>query len=221
MRGGKDLSGEVVFSSDLGASVYISGGYSSLPVVLPVIFQCIPVNCKQFRNFQSPQLKRSESRGLVLCVCGHYQGAFAIHAWNENDPQCQTNKHSLIHSASLVNCSRFCELACIINYRTKNVRVLVLSWEVTCTSLFLFVAVQLLDWEEHQNAYAEGDDVCRNVVGRNCNWNLLRLLYRERITSGMYFATYLWHSELALKVLKRITLLFGFSFFFLKTGHFT
>lgn len=117
------------------------------------------------------------------------------------------NKHSLIHSPSLVNCSRFCELACIINYHTQNVRVFVLSWEVTCMSLFLFVAVQLLDWEEHQNAYAEGDDVCRNVVGRNSNWNLLCLLHRERMTSELYFVMYLWHSELALKVSKRITLL--------------
>ena len=108
---------------------------------------------------------------------------------------------------------RFCELACIINYRAKNVRVFVLSWEVTCMSLFLFVVVRLLDWEEHEDAFAEGDDVCRNV-GRNYNRNLLRLLCRERITSGTYFVMYLWHSELALKVLKRVTfLLFGFSFF--------
>lgn len=73
--------------------------------------------------------------------------------------------------------------------------------------------------------YAEGDDVCRNVVGRNYNWNLLHLLHRERVNSGMYFDVPV-ALELALKILKRITLLLsGFSFLFvclfLKMGYYT
>lgn len=70
-QGGKDLSGNVVCSSDLRASVCLSGGRSSLPVVFPVRFRCVPVSCKHFRNFQSPQLKRAEFRGFLFCVCGH------------------------------------------------------------------------------------------------------------------------------------------------------
>lgn len=71
LQGDKDLSGKVVCSSGLRASVCLSRGCSSFPVVFPVMFQCISVNCKHFRNFQSPQLKRAEFRGLLFCVCGH------------------------------------------------------------------------------------------------------------------------------------------------------
>lgn len=85
LQGGKDLSGEVVCSSGLRASVYISGGYSSFRVIFPVMFQCNLVNCKQFRNFQSPQLKGSGSRGLLLYVCVYYEGPFTVHSWNENE----------------------------------------------------------------------------------------------------------------------------------------
>lgn len=70
-QGSKDLSGKVGCSSDLRASVCLSGGCSSFPSVFPVMFQCISVNCKHFRNFQSPQLKRAEFRGLLFCVCDH------------------------------------------------------------------------------------------------------------------------------------------------------
>lgn len=143
------------------------------------------VSCKHLRNFQPPQLRRAQFRGLLFCVCGHQQGEFTARTWNENDPRYQTNKHSLIHSAPLLNCSRFCELTCIINYRVKIVRIFVLPWEVPCTPLFLFVVVQLPDWEEHQNAYGEGDDVCSNIVGRYSSWDVLRVFPRERGTSGM------------------------------------
>lgn len=82
LQGGKDLSGEVVWSSGLRVSVYISGGYSSFPVVFPMMFQCIPVNCKRFRNFQSPQLKGSESRGhlfeSVAIIGGHLRYALGM-----------------------------------------------------------------------------------------------------------------------------------------------
>lgn len=98
----------------------------SLPVVFPLSFLCVSVSCKHLRNFQPPQLRRAQFRGLLFCVCGHQQGEFTARTWNENDPRYQTNKHSLIHSAPLLNCSRFCELTCIINYRVKIVRIFVL-----------------------------------------------------------------------------------------------
>lgn len=129
------------------------------------------------------------------------------------NPQCQMNKHSLIHSTSLVNCSRFYELACIINYHTKNVRVFVLSWEATCVSFLACssLATLLRSIRKHT---LRGMMLAANV-GRNYNWDLFHLLHREKITSGMYFVIYLWHSEFALKSLKRVTLLlFGFSSFF-------
>lgn len=78
-QGSKDLSGKVVCSSDLRASVCLSGGCSSFPGVFPVMFQCISVSCKHFRNFQSPQLKRAEFRGLLFCVCDHEEGEFTVH----------------------------------------------------------------------------------------------------------------------------------------------
>lgn len=162
------MSGGVVCSSDLRVSACISEGCSAFPVVSSMMCLCILVKFLDCLQFEAPQLKRSESRGLLSRLWS-LSWASVVRAWNENDPECQTNKHSLIRSASVVNCTKFCELACIINYHTKNVRAFVLSREVTCTSFFLFVAVPLLDRDEHQNAYAERDDVCRKVVGRNCN----------------------------------------------------
>lgn len=70
-QGGEDLSGKVVCSSGIRASVCLSGACSSFLVVFPVRFPCISVSCKHFRNFLSPHLKTAEFRELLFSVCSH------------------------------------------------------------------------------------------------------------------------------------------------------
>lgn len=106
--------------------LHITQGVPLLPLS-PL--RCILTNCRQHRNFWTPQLGEAKAMGLLWRLWS-LPWAFAVHTWNENYPECQTDKHSLIHSASVVNCTTFCEPACIINCRAKNMRTVVLSQEV-------------------------------------------------------------------------------------------